>query len=161
MIFCTFWGSLLSSFAGPYHMPFYSQSRQSLDFSLWSCSRLGYVDQSKVTLLCLWILCGILSAPQGTIHGLLASSKSLPLFVLLIFSTSSVGRLWVCSCLGPFWINVVFPLVIHSGTCAPCRHLFISSASLSRIEVNFLNQKPCIPSWPGVFQFDIFLCRFE
>ena len=23
------------------------------------------------------------------------------------------------------------------------------------MEVNFLNQKPCIPSWPGVFQFDI------
>ena len=25
------------------------------------------------------------------------------------------------------------------------------------MEVNFLNQKPCIPSWPGVFQFDIIL----
>ena len=24
------------------------------------------------------------------------------------------------------------------------------------MEVNFLNQKPCIPTWPGVFQFDIF-----
>ena len=23
------------------------------------------------------------------------------------------------------------------------------------MEVNFLNQDPCIPSWPGVFQFDI------
>ena len=23
--------------------------------------------------------------------------------------------------------------------------------------MNFLNQKPCIPSWPGVFQFDTFL----
>ena len=23
------------------------------------------------------------------------------------------------------------------------------------MEVNFLNQKPCIPSWPGAFQFDI------
>ena len=31
-------------------------------------------------------------------RGLLVSSKSLPLFVLLIFSISSVGRLWVCSC---------------------------------------------------------------
>ena len=28
--------------------------------------------------------------------------KSLPLFVLLIFSPSSVGKLWVCSCLGRF-----------------------------------------------------------
>ena len=25
------------------------------------------------------------------------------------------------------------------------------------MEVNFLKQNPCIPSWPGVFQFDIFL----
>ena len=58
---------------------------------------------------------------------------------------------------GSFWINVVFILVIHSGTCAVCRHLFISSASLSWMEGNFLNQKLCIPSWPGVFQLDIFL----
>ena len=55
-----------------------------------------------------------------------------------------------------FWINEVLPVVIHSGTLASCRHLFISSASLSRIVVNFLNQNPCIPSWLGVFQFDIF-----
>ena len=52
-------------------------------------------------------------------------------------------------------MNVVFPLVIHSGTCTPCSHLFISNASLRWMEVNFLNQKPCIPSWPVVFQFDI------
>ena len=58
--------------------------------------------------------------------------------------------------LGSFWINVVFPLVIQSGTCACCRHLFISRASLSWTEENFLNQNPCIPSCPGVFQFDIF-----
>ena len=32
----------------------------------------------------------------------------------------------------------------------------LSSASLSWMEVNFLNQKPCIPSWTGVFLFDIF-----
>ena len=54
------------------------------------------------------------------------------------------------------WINLVFPLVIHSSTCAPCRHLFISSASLLWMKANFLNQNPCNPSWPGVFQFDIF-----
>ena len=62
--------------------------------------------------------------------------------------------------LGPFWINVVFPLVIQSGTCASCKHLFISSASLSWMKVNSLNQNPCIPSWPGVFQFDIFFVSF-
>ena len=44
--------------------------------------------------------------------------------------------------LGSFWIIVVFPLVIQSGTCASCRHLFISSASQSWMEVNFLNQNP-------------------
>ena len=44
--------------------------------------------------------------------------------------------------------------------CAPCRHLFISSASLSWMEVNFLNQNLSMPSWPGVFQFEIFLVLF-
>ena len=35
------------------------------------------------------------------------------------------------------------------------RHLFISVARLSWMEVSFfLNQNPSIPSWPGVFQFD-------
>ena len=77
-------------------------------FSAWSCSRLRCAGLCKVTLPCLWILGGILSAPQGTIHGLLACSKPLPLFVLFLFFISSVGRLWVCSrlgqflCLGPF-----------------------------------------------------------
>ena len=55
---------------------------------------------------------------------------------------------------------MVFPLVIQSGTYASCRHLFISSASLSWMEVNFLNQNPCIPSWLGVFLFDIFFSVF-
>ena len=58
--------------------------------------------------------------------------------------------------LGSFWINLVLHLVIESGTIAHCKHLFISSATLSLMEVNFLSQKPCFPSWPGVFQFDIF-----
>ena len=51
---------------------------------------------------------------------------------------------------------MVLPLVIYSGMCGPCRHLFISSTSLSWMEVNFLNQKPCISSWPEDFLFDIF-----
>ena len=37
---------------------------------------------------------------------------------------------------------------------------FISSASLSWMEVNFTNQNPFIPSCPGVYQFDIFLVSF-
>ena len=40
---------------------------------------------------------------------------------------------------------------------ASCRHLFISSASLSWMVVNFLNQNIYIPSWPGIFQLDVFL----
>ena len=52
---------------------------------------------------------------------------------------------------------MVFPLVIDSGTRAPCRHPFIYSAGLSWMKVNFLNQTPCIASWPCVFHFDFFL----
>ena len=99
LIFCTFWSSLLSSFVGVYYMPFWSQPRPELDFSFWSCSRLGCADLCKITLMCSWIVCRILSVPQGTICNLLTSSNSLPLFLLLIFSTSSIGRLWVYSCL--------------------------------------------------------------
>ena len=36
-------------------------------------------------------------------------------------------------------------------------HLFISVASLLCMEVNFLNQNPCMPWNPGFFQFAIFL----
>ena len=97
VIFCTFWGCLLSSYAEPYPMPFCSSF-----CSVWFCSHLECVDLYKVTLLCLWILCSILSVRQGTIRGLLASSKFLPLFVLLIFSTSFVAKLCVCNCLGQF-----------------------------------------------------------
>ena len=57
----------------------------------------------------------------------------------------------------PFWISVVFSLVIHSATSAPWRHLLISNASLSRMEENILNLNPTILSRPAVFQFDIFL----
>ena len=127
-----------------------------------SCSHLGCVDLCKITLLCHWNIWGILTVPQGTIRGLLASSKFLPSFVLLIFSTSSVGNLSVCNyverflCLGPFRSMWSFFLVIQSGIFALYKHLFIFRASLSWMELNFLNEKPCIPSWPGVFQFDIF-----
>ena len=102
MIFSTFLGSLLSCFAESYHTSFCNQSRQSLDFSVWLCSCFGCADLCKVTLLFLWILCGILSVPQGIIRGSLVCSKSLTSFVLLIFSASSVGTLWVYCCLGQF-----------------------------------------------------------
>ena len=80
---------------------------------------------------------------------------------VLIFSTNlqvDYGSVvvWSGSLEGSFWIMVVFPLVINSGTCVPCRHLFISSASLSWMEMNFLNQNPCILSWSNIFQFDIY-----
>ena len=80
-------------------------------FSLCSCFHLGCVDLCRVILHCPWILCGILSVHKGTIRGLLTSSISLPLFVLLIFSTSfvllifstsSVNKLWVYNCLAQF-----------------------------------------------------------
>ena len=101
-MFCTFWDSLLSKFAEPYHMPFCSRPWPYLGFSIWSCFHLGCIDLCSVTLLCLWILFGIFSLPQGTIHSLLASSRSLPVFVLLISSTSSVGNLWICNWLEQF-----------------------------------------------------------
>ena len=47
-------------------------------------------------------------------------------------------------------------LVIYSGISVYCMRLFISVASLSWIEVNFVNKNLCIQSRPGVFQFDIF-----
>ena len=109
----------------------------------------------KVILQCLWILCSILSDSLGIIGDFLASSKFLPLFVRLIFSISSVDRLWVRSCLRWFPWGI---LLDHCGLSfghpfdryASCKHLFISTASLSWTLVNFLNQNPYIPSWSGV-----------
>ena len=98
----TFWDIVISSFVGACHMPSCSQSGPEIDFSALSCSHLGCVDLWRVILLCLWILCGILAVRPRTIHGLLTNSRFFPLFVLLVFSTSLVGRLWVCNCLGQF-----------------------------------------------------------
>ena len=108
MIFCIFWSSLLSNLPETYRIPFCSQSRPYLHFSVLSYSCLGCVDLCKVTLLWLWILCSILSVSEGTIHGLLGSRKSISFVVLLIFSTLSVSRLRVRTSLewflylGPF-----------------------------------------------------------
>ena len=79
----------------------------------------------------------------------------------LVFSLLSVGTLWVCSYWerflleGLFWIREIFPLIIHSGMLVSWKHLFISIASLPWIELNFLNQYLCMPSWLGVFRFSL------
>ena len=57
----------------------------------------------------------------------------------------------------PFWIRVVFLLVIHSGMVASSWYLFSWRTSLLWMDVNFLYPNPCMPSWPGVFQFGTFL----
>ena len=67
------------------------------------------------------------------------------------------GTLWVYNCFGASfkwfsWIMAVFPFVIHSGMSASSKHLLIFVMDESEI----LNQNPCMPSWFGVFQFDIF-----
>ena len=42
----------------------------------------------------------------GTIRRFLATSRCLPLHVLLLFSTSLVGELWICNCLEQFlWLG--------------------------------------------------------
>ena len=64
--------------------------------------------------------------------------------------------------MGAFWINVIFPLVVHSHTSTSYRHLFISISSLLWMMANFLKQNPCISTCPGVFQFYfIFLILFR
>ena len=101
-------------FCGTISFAFCSQSRSWPGFFAWSCFHMGCVDICRVTLLCLWILCGILSVLQGRNRCLLASSRSLPLFVLLIFSTSSISKLLVYNylkqffCLGQFGCMLSF-----------------------------------------------------
>ena len=76
---------------------------------------------------------------QGAVRDLFANSKSPPRFVLFAFSTSSVGTLWVYSCLGQFLFVFFFFLSWWSFLCSfSPQHLFISIASLSWIEVIFL-----------------------
>ena len=118
-------------------MPSCSQSRPKLDFSVWFCSHLGCVDLCRVVLLCLWTLCGTLSVRQGTICDLLESSKSLTLFVLLIFSISLVGNLWVCNCLGRF---------LCLGPFVSMRSFLLSS---TRVRVLFV----------GICSFIMLVCR--
>ena len=125
-------------------MPFFfSASRPWLDFSVCSCFYLGCVNLCRVTLL--WILCGILSVHQGTICGLLASSISLPLFVLLIFSTSSVNKLCVYNSLeqflymgplGSMWSFLWSSSQVLVQLVGICSFLVLVCR---KMEVNFLN----------------------
>ena len=50
-----------------------------------------------VALLILRSNCSTLSVPRGRVYGFLIRSKYPVLFVLLVFPTSYVGTLWVCS----------------------------------------------------------------
>ena len=109
-----FFRQFIINICGNISLAFCSQSRPLLDFSDWYWSRLWSSDLRKITLLCLWILFGMFSVPQGTIRGLLAS-KSHPLFVMLIFSLSSVGRLWVCCCIQLFLERVVLDQCVSFG----------------------------------------------
>ena len=61
------------------------------------CSPWRFIDQCIGDLF-LSFPCRIFSILPGTVRSLLANSKSLPLFVMLVFSTSSVGTLRVYSC---------------------------------------------------------------
>ena len=160
MIFCTFCGSLLFSFPELYQMHFCNQSRPEQDFFVWSCSHLGCADLCQVTLLCLWIICSILSFPLGTIRGLLAGIKSLPLFMLLIFSTSSVGKLWVNKCLWRFLCWVLFgSMWSFLWSSIRARIIFLVVVCREWRWIIF-NQISCFPSWPGVFQLNISLVWF-
>ena len=87
--------------------------------------------------------------------------------MLLVFPISSVGTLWVFSCGERFLFGDLFRsrcsffffffFAIHSAVSFSSKHLFISIASLSLKEGNFLNHYPCMSSWPGVFRFGTFL----
>ena len=65
-------------------------------------------DQRLVALLYLWSTCSIPTVPRGTVRGILANRKSPPLFVPLVFSISSIGTLWVYSCLRWFLFGSLF-----------------------------------------------------
>ena len=110
---------------------------------------------------------------QGTIRGLFASSKSFPLFVLLIFSTSLVGKLSVCNCLeqsfclgpiGSMWSYLWSPsqvLVLLVSICSflvlVCRewrwiswtrnHGFHHSLAFSSFIFFMSEQKTLLPSY--------------
>ena len=58
-------------------------------------------------------------------------------------------------CMSPvFFVGGGLRFVFHfinSSMLASCKYLLSCMANLSSMNVNFLNQNPCIPSWPGIF----------
>ena len=77
--------------------------------------------------------------------------------MLLVFSTSSVGTLWMYSCwkrflFGFFWWGIS---IIHLGTFVSSRHLFILIANLSLIDENFFKTIIQIYHY-GLFLFSCF-----
>ena len=120
-------------FCEPYHMIFllsiYTIAR-FLSFALLEES----VDQFKVALLFLLFPCGILSVYWETASSFLANYKTLPWFVPIVFSPSTVSTLWVYSCWSSSFLGMVYEeglltFVIHSGVSFSSKCLFISIAS--------------------------------
>ena len=58
---------------------------------------------------------------------------------------------------GSFWINVIFPFVIHIGTPPTTAQVWRCSVNIECNDENFLNQYPWTMSEPGAFQLVIFL----
>ena len=58
---------------------------------------------------------------------------------------------------GSFWIKVGFSFVIHSSILAFSWELINQISSQSLKDMNFVNDHPCMLSWPSVFQFRTFL----
>ena len=110
-----------------------------------------------INLLCLWIHWGILSFPQGTLCGFLANIKSLKLFVLLMFSTSLVDKLWVCNCfggwflcLGPFESMLSFlwsSIHVHVLFVGICLFLVVNGGEFIEPETMYSIMFWCFPVW--------------
>ena len=108
------------------------------------------------------ILCDILSVHLGTIRGLLPSSISLPLFLLLIFSTSSVNKLWVYNCLeqflylGPFgsmWSLLWLSRQVHANLVGICSILVLDSREWRGISWTRIHVFHHVPAFSSLISF--------
>ena len=101
------------------------------------CSTLQFLTFSSVNFVIHRIPC--------TVCYLALWNHILCLFVVNLFHSYIFS-----SCFG-------LSFVIHSSMSVSSKHLFIPKATLSWMEVNFLNQYPCTPLWSGDLQFGTFL----